>query len=916
MKLPKRARKKLGAVLCVLLAAALVTASLTANGLTVIASGEERTFDIGVNPESVTATLSGDGVLTVKGSGAIQDFTEDTAPFKDCTVKTVKLGPDITAIGDYTFYNCGGISGTLMLPKGLLRIGSYAFSGSSEALAPKPASVENAFTEALITKRKTVEAPAVSQPEKTPAESEEVSSDAEDTPVSSAAEEGDGDGEPAEDPPTESAKEETSSEGSSGESSGTEPKQEQTEKKYVIEKIRQQEIGEGIFFPRADGPAFLCSAENETFRAAMLAAGYREAGYLLSVTFHCGEGSGAEGDAFLRDLPVLDGRIVLPDVPDEFSAPAGDGLYRYVFRGWTESKDAAGTVRAAGSGFSAGDRTDLYFFANWKRELNAEIAVQEDGNVLVFTVPALEGYDTLTYRWQTCTLASGEEAPDDEEMLPWKDIPNETAQSYRWEIVPADTDRLFRCVVTVQKQQNFLQALFGGSEEQEAAFAAVKALPEETADTGMSQGTAIMRGRSFSGSISGAHPTIGTEGAVTASFVSQYAPTGKDNARLLLCRKDGEAFVKANFPAGTKLVLGDMSAGGCKYYGYTVSSGSAEIFLTNFTALSGAGKYAPPAAGDTTEADKKITEKLLIVADFSGGALPQGEYGLALLHSAEEQPDAAQKATFAVTAAAGSSLELTRQEADPLTWSITVSPVVSGIESRYAAGACIRLWLTDPDGQGLIAFPGEMAVSGSGAESILPEQDGSLTFTMPAYGTASLSLRLSDLPEDVLPDGEYQLHASLSPRAGLQMSSRQGQADASNAVGVSLYRDAGEGTEKRGLSVDLKDASQRLLDVSEEAAEMKFTVRYTGVQEGDALLTELLYKTGTDPDDSSYSPASSGWSISPENLSLSGAAPSGTEEIRLTVPQGQVPGTYRLRVCIVDSAGNAAAEELYHFIVE
>ena len=913
MKLFERIRKRMGAVLCVVLAAALITASLSAGGLTVIAKGEERTFDIGVNPESVIATLSEDGVLTVKGSGAIRDFTEDTAPFADCKIKSVKLSADITVIGDYTFFNCSGITGTLTLPKGLLRIGNYAFSGSSEDLAPKPASVENAFTESLVTKKKAAE-PAEEAGQPKPAED----SSAEEGPESSAPAESDEDSQPAEGN-SESSEEESPAVDSTPADSGTESKQEQsetkTEAKYVIEKIFRQEIGEEIFFPRADGPAFFCSAENDTFRAAMLAAGYREAGTLLSVTFHRGEGSSAEGDAVFRNLPVLDGRIVLPDVPSEFSAPAGDGLYRSVFSGWAESKDAAGTVRAAGSAFSAGDRTDLYFIAQWKRELTAEIAVQQDGNVRIFTVPAFEGYDILTYRWQTCMPAAGEELPADEETLSWKDIPDETAQSYRWDIAPADTERLFRCVVTVKKQQqNFLEVLFGGSEEQEAAFAAVKALPAGQEETGMSQGTAIIRGRSFSGSISGAHPTIGTGGAVTASFVSQYTPTGKDSARLLLCRKDGEAYGKANFPAGAKLVLGDMTGGGCQYYSYTVGTAAAEISLTNFTALGGAAKYLPPAAGDTTEADKKITEKLLIVADFTVGGLPQGEYGLALLHSAEEPLDTAQKATFAVAAAASSSLEITRQEADSTTWSVAVSPAVSGIDSRYAAGACIRLWLTDPDGQRLIAFPNEMAVTDvSGAENILPEQDGSLTFTMTANGTAGLSLQLSGLPEDVLPDGDYRLHASLSPRAGLQMSSRQGQTDAEAAVDVSLYRGDG-GEERRTLNVSLDDGSQRLLDVSERAKEMKFTLSYIGIQERDTIRTEVLYKTGTDPDDSSYSPASGDWSVSPGEISLSGS--SGTAEIRLTVPQGQEPGTYRLSVSIVDASGSVVAEQPYNFIVE
>ena len=923
MKLSERIHVK--SVLCVLLAAVLITASFSANGLTVAARGEERTFDIGVNPESVTATLSEGGVLTVKGSGAIRDFTPDTAPFADCQIKTLKLGADLTAIGDYTFYNCGGITGTLVLPKGLLRIGDRAFSGSSGTLAPKPASVENGFTESLITKRKTADSSPVSSG---PAEGDSADNSPEESePAKEEPADADPAGEP-EDTVSEPAEQEaeTAQEnkqddketGAPGETEGnaeeesSAPKQEQTETKtetkYVIEKIVQQEIGEEIFFLRADGPAFLCSAENQTFRAAMLEAGYREAGTLLSVTFHCGEGSSSEGDALAQGLPVLDGKIVLPEAPAAFSAPEGDGLYRYVFGGWTESQDPSGTLRAAGSVFSAEDRTDLYFTANWKRELIAKIAVQQEGGTKVFTVPALEGYDTLSYRWQTCTLGAGEEKPQDEETLSWEDIPEETAQSYRWEIVPADTNRLFRCVVTVKKQQNFLQALFGGSEEQEAAFAAVEAIPAEAEETVAAQGTAIIRGRSFSGSISGVHPTIGTTGAVTASFVSQYKPTGKDDVRLFLCKKEGEAFAKAVFPAGTKLVLGDLTGGRCKYYSYTAQSGSDGLSLADFTAVSGTGKYAPPAAGDTV-----ITEKLLIVADFSGGALPQGEYGLAIVHGTEQWDDVP-KAAFAVVAVEGCGLDLTKQEAEPMTWSVAVSPSVSGIDSRYAAGACIRLWLTDPEGESTFPFPGEMlAVGDKTAENILLEQDGSLTFTMPAGGTAVMTLQFTAVQASVLPNGDYRLHASLSPRAGLQMSSRQGQTDASATVEVSLYRAAEEETKKRDLIVALEDESQRLLDVSEKGQEMRFLLSYQGVQEGDTLQTEVLYKTGTDLDDSSYSPASGNWGLSP----ASGSGLTGDREtLRLTVPQGQQSGTYCLRVRIVDPAGSVTVEESYDFIVK
>ena len=46
-------RKKAGALLCVLLSAMLITGCLCAEGITVTASGETRSFDIGVNHKAL-----------------------------------------------------------------------------------------------------------------------------------------------------------------------------------------------------------------------------------------------------------------------------------------------------------------------------------------------------------------------------------------------------------------------------------------------------------------------------------------------------------------------------------------------------------------------------------------------------------------------------------------------------------------------------------------------------------------------------------------------------------------------------------------------------------------------------------------------------------------------------------------------
>lgn len=521
-----KAINKIRSVLCVLLAVTLITTSLCAEGITVTASGQERVFDIGTNPESVTANLSEDGLLTVSGSGEIRDFTPETALFKDCHITAVKLGADVKAIGNYTFYNCGEIEGTVTLPKGLIRIGDKAFSGDSAEKAPKPDFVENPFIEVTVTKKKGEETPApsgspepspspepissaapegspapktevVSQPEPSaaqePAATPEPAGSPEPTaapePVSEAAEgevkaaaeaekEASGPEEGVETSsaaePVETAKPIETAEPTETAEPGLSPEAEDSASKYAIETITQQEIGTEIFYPREDSPVFSCSEKNETFRAAMTAAGYQEAQRTILAAFDCGQGISSGESVITREIPVVAGEIVLPDILGEFQAPEGGELFAYAFGGWTESQDEANVVRQPRSAFQTGDREDLYFIANWNREVLVKITAQRDGDAMVFSVPEIDGYDITSFRWQTCALSADQEIPANQELLPWEDIPGETAQTYRRELEPEDGGRLFRCVVTIEKRQNFFVALFSAGGEEELAFGAVR----------------------------------------------------------------------------------------------------------------------------------------------------------------------------------------------------------------------------------------------------------------------------------------------------------------------------------------------------------------------------------------------------------------------------------------------------------
>lgn len=553
--------KHLKALLCILLSVSLVTGCLCADGLAVVARGEERKFDIGVNPESVTAVLSESGLLTISGSGEIKDFTKETAPFAGLGVKELKIGADIKSIGNYTFYNCGGITNVITLPKGLIRIGKKAFSGDSLDSAAKPVFVDNPFTEVTVTrKREDTAGTATAAPSVTPAPTAEPTAapSPSDTPqptempsVSPTVEESGGaqSEAPQPEPGTnseiisepeqiESAEPEVSSsveaspeyeiqavletdiqtlnasapEEANLVSSAVEvvsvpdptpeptpeatPKPEATfapvdetpadaavpsstpaaeESKYLIETIMQQEIGTEIFYPRADAPVFVCSADNTTFRDAMQAVGYREAEATISAVFDCGEGSCESGSTVVKTVPVIGGNVILPGAPQEFSAPTGGSLFSYSFGGWTESQDSAGAVRAAGTLFAVNDRTDLYFIANWDREILAKIAVKRDGADLVLSVPSVDGYEISAFRWQTCLMPTGVAAVPDEQNAEWTDISGQTARVYRQAIAVESGTRFYRCIVTVKKQTNLLSALFAAESSEELILAAVSA---------------------------------------------------------------------------------------------------------------------------------------------------------------------------------------------------------------------------------------------------------------------------------------------------------------------------------------------------------------------------------------------------------------------------------------------------------
>lgn len=117
-----------------------------------------RSGDAGVVPGSVTFARTGDNKLYFGGKGAIRDISAtntEVAPWLDTvgdrTLKSVSIGPGITAVGDNAFKFTSMTS--LTLAEGLERIGESAFESTKVASVEFPASLTeigaNAFRGAI-----------------------------------------------------------------------------------------------------------------------------------------------------------------------------------------------------------------------------------------------------------------------------------------------------------------------------------------------------------------------------------------------------------------------------------------------------------------------------------------------------------------------------------------------------------------------------------------------------------------------------------------------------------------------------------------------------------------------------------------------------------------------------------------------
>jgi len=89
----------------------------------------------GAEGDNLTWELDCDGVLTIRGTGAMKSYssaTSNTAPWYSsrASIVSVAIGDGVTSIGSYAFNSCSNLT-SATIGEGVTSIGGYAFSGCS-----------------------------------------------------------------------------------------------------------------------------------------------------------------------------------------------------------------------------------------------------------------------------------------------------------------------------------------------------------------------------------------------------------------------------------------------------------------------------------------------------------------------------------------------------------------------------------------------------------------------------------------------------------------------------------------------------------------------------------------------------------------------------------------------------------------
>jgi hypothetical protein len=103
---------------CLIASLLLFFDCITASAATIVESGSCG--------DNVTYTLDSDGLLTISGTGDMENYDFGTSPWKNETIKNVVISNGVTSIVDYAFSRCTGLT-SITIPDSVTSIGDYAF---------------------------------------------------------------------------------------------------------------------------------------------------------------------------------------------------------------------------------------------------------------------------------------------------------------------------------------------------------------------------------------------------------------------------------------------------------------------------------------------------------------------------------------------------------------------------------------------------------------------------------------------------------------------------------------------------------------------------------------------------------------------------------------------------------------------
>lgn len=377
------------------------------------------TYEIGVEDNNVIATLTKDGTMTLSGSGDIKDYTSETMPFKDniSKIKDIVVEEGVTSIGNALFYNCKDVTGKLIIPSTVVEIGDYAFSGDSYESAPKITKIENSFIQSNIV----VETPVEEKAEETTTEKNtgEQAAPTVEEPVTDTI------------PQEEVIKQE-----------------EQPVKETVktVKAITEQQIGQNIFVIGQNG-GYSCAETNESFVNAVKHAGYVRADRFVLVKMD---------NSITKEVPVVNGQLVLPSKSDTLGTPAEDELTTYQFAGWgVEGSDKVLTPK---ENYSISDNVDeLSLTSQWQQswKINPQVKAEAKGDMSQYSIidgnkgkalNSVNGY-TIAVQWQI-------NKKDKEDEKSWENIEKATSFTYERKVEAGDTKSYFRAKLSITKQSN------------------------------------------------------------------------------------------------------------------------------------------------------------------------------------------------------------------------------------------------------------------------------------------------------------------------------------------------------------------------------------------------------------------------------------------------------------------------------